>query len=220
MNLGSLSLSHSELRALLAKADPLIVEVGANDGTDTLQLLETFPEGHVHCFEPDPRPLCRFLRQVHSPRCTLHALAVSDRDGWTELHLSDGTHPEFGVADWDYSSSLRAPKNHLTRFPWCTFDRRLQVATTRLDSWLALHPEIELVDYLRVDVQGAEGDLIRGGRETLRRTRYFYTEFSNFEEYAGQPSLDELVATLPEFEPLGIVEGFNVLLRNRALHRG
>lgn len=217
MTLGPLSLSNVELRALIGRDDPLIVEVGANDGTDTRELLANFPLAHIHCFEPDPRPLARFLRQVNSPRCTLHALAVSDRDDWAELHLSSGTHPEFGVSDWDYSSSLRAPQNHLSRFPWCTFERKLVVAATRLDTWLSRHSEIEQIDYLRIDIQGAEGDLIRSGRAALERTRYFYTEFSNHQEYAGQPSLEELLAMLPEFEPLGIVEGFNVLLRNRWL---
>ncbi len=217
MDYESYLLSPARLGVLLGRDDPFIVEVGANDGTDTLELLETFPRASIHCFEPDPRPLGRFLKQVDSPRVHLHTLAVSAADGWAEFHLSNGVHPDFGIADWDFSSSLRSPKNHLSRFPWCTFERKITVATARLDTWLTRHSEIATIDFLRVDIQGAEGDLVRGGREALARTRYFYTEFSNYEEYAGQPSLDELVQMLPEFEVLGIVDGFNVLLRNRAL---
>lgn len=48
-------------------------------------------------------------------------------------------------------------------------------------------------------MQGAEGDLIAGGSETLARTRYFYTEYSNDEMYEGQPSLAQLVDMLPNF---------------------
>jgi hypothetical protein len=48
-------------------------------------------------------------------------------------------------------------------------------------------------------VQGAEADLIKGGKRALQHTRYFYTEYSNYELYEGQPRLRSLMKLLPDF---------------------
>jgi len=41
-------------------------------------------------------------------------------------------------------------------------------------------------------MQGAEGDLIAGGQETVANTHYLYTEYSDDEWYEGQPTLAQL----------------------------
>jgi hypothetical protein len=68
-------------------------------------------------------------------------------------------------------------------------------------------------DLIWADVQGAEGDLVDGGAETLAQTRFFYTEFSDREWYEGQVSFADLAANLPSFE---VVEKFEMdaLFRN------
>ena len=43
------------IKELIKKNDPLIIEIGAHFGEDTLRLLETFPNAEIHCFEPDSR---------------------------------------------------------------------------------------------------------------------------------------------------------------------
>ena len=69
-----------------------------------------------------------------------------------------------------------------------------------------------------MDVQGAEGDVIEGGREILKRTRYLYTEYSDKELYEGELTLQQILSTLPgEWKVLKKYERRNdgdVLLRN------
>jgi hypothetical protein len=67
-----------------------------------------------------------------------------------------------------------------------------------LDSW-ASEQGITKVDLIWADMQGAEGDLVAGGSETLAQTRYLYTEYSDEEWYEGQPTLARLVDMLPNF---------------------
>ena len=85
----------------------------------------------------------------------------------------------------------------------------------RLDTWTAENG-LEAVDFIWADVQGAEGDLIAGARQTLARTRYFYTEYSNEEWYQGQPSLADIIEMLSGFD---IVARYSMdaLFANRAL---
>ena len=42
-------------KIVVDKEAPVIVEVGAHYGEDTLRFLEIFPQALVYSFEPDPR---------------------------------------------------------------------------------------------------------------------------------------------------------------------
>lgn len=51
-----------------------------------------------------------------------------------------------------------------------------------------------------MDVQGAELDVFRGGKNALSKTRFIYTEYSNIEIYEGQATLPELLKHLKTFK--------------------
>ena len=156
---------------------------------------------------------------MNSERARLFELAISDTDGTTEFHVSDGRPPGdeqwLRPEGWDLSGSIKKPKEHLVMHPWCTFNETITVATRKLDTWCS-EEEIKSIDLIWADVQGAEENLIKGGERALRRTRYFYTEYSDRELYEGQISLCEIRALLPDFEVLYRFEN-DVLLRNRNL---
>jgi 2-O-methyltransferase len=182
----------------------LFLELGAHRGGDTAWLA-AIAGATIHAFEPDPRNA-----QPSRANVTLHRGAVSDRDGRGPLILSR----EGWGGEWTYSSSLRRPKNHLQRFP-VTFGAAVDVELVALDTFYREH-RLEIVDFIWADVQGAEGDLVRGGLETLRNTRYLYTEYSDDELYEGQATLVEILALLPDFRVLELWPE-DVLLENRRL---
>jgi FkbM family methyltransferase len=210
----STPLSKLQIRRLLGRDDPVILELGCNDGMDSIEFLNEFKDIELHCFEADPRPIQRFRQRIQDPRCTLHELAISDCDGETILYLSGGD--PFGVgADWDLSSSIRKPTGHLEVFPWCTFERSGRVPTRSLDSWLLEHPSISTIDFIWADLQGTEVDLLQGGQIALRdRTRFLYTKYYDRPMYEGQIDGEEILKRLPEFELVGVFEGYYMLLRN------
>ncbi|MFO1537453.1 MAG: FkbM family methyltransferase [Actinomycetota bacterium] len=194
--------------------DPVILECGANTGTDTSRFLQRWPTARVWCFEPEPRAAERWRATITSERARLFEVAIADRDGETTFHRSSGTSP-FDATDagpWDKSGSIRRPTGHREVWPWVTFEEETTVPTRSLDSWSAEHG-IGAVDLVWADVQGAEGDLVRGGGATLARTRYLYTEFGATEYYEGQVSFDALMALLPGWEVVRRFPG-DVLLVN------
>lgn len=141
------------------------------------------------------------------PNISAHALALSDSTGRAVFHQSSGQPPnsEWAFAEgWDLSGSLCEPRRHLEVHPWVTFDTQSTVETITLDDWATLHG-LTTIDFIWMDVQGAEHRVFRGGSEVLRRTRYLYTEYSDVELYDGQLGLVEL---LQEFLP-----GWRVLAR-------
>jgi FkbM family methyltransferase len=179
------------------------LEFGAHCGTDTAWMSQ-IPGVTIHAFEPDPRN-----EQPPPPNVTIHRAAIADVDGRAPLVLSKSGWGQ----PWTYSSSLKRPKNHLVRYP-VTFGESIEVETVRLDTF-AERTGLSTVDFIWADIQGAEGEMVRGGLETLRRTRYLYTEYSDDELYEGQPSLADLLAMLPDFRVVELWPD-DVLLENRS----
>lgn len=210
------TLDLDELVLLLGKDDPVIVEIGCNNGSHTVQFLERFPRARIYGFEPDPRAAADFKKRLgHDPRVRLYEVAIAAQDGEADFFMSD-THPEAGIPrSWYDSGSIRRPKKHLEVFPWVTFPRTIRVPTCRLDTWYQQNG-IETIDFIWADVQGAEVDLIQGGLQALANTRYFYTEYANTELYEGQINLAQLLRLLPDFQLVYRFRG-DVLLKNKRL---
>ena len=202
-------LTASDIHALVGTDSPTLLEIGCNDGTDTKKFLAEMPKAKIICFECDPRAIDRFYRQgpvgIH-----LVQAAVCDVDGTVKFHGSSGQPPEHRrninhytkLPEWDLSGSLYEPSGHLDYSPWVTFpsEKVCQVRATRLDTWKSMRPDIDKIDFMWVDVQGAEASVILGASKTLAVTRYFYTECYDRPMYAGQVSLDALRSLLVGFE--------------------
>jgi len=180
------------------------LELGAHLGTDT-QWLASLPDVTIYAFEPDPRN-----NQPPRPNVEMQRAAVADRDGRGSLILSQ---TGWGMP-WTHSSSIKRPKNHLQRFP-VTFGDTVEVELIALDTFRH-HRALEQIDFIWADVQGAEAEMILGGRETLSRTRYLYTEFSDDEMYEQQPTLKHMLELLPDFRVVELWPD-DVLLENRQL---
>lgn len=218
----------SEAVEFISSRFPSILEIGCNDGTDTNKFLELLPKAILCCFEPDPRAIARFKETVCSDRVTLVECALSNVDGFATFFGSSGQPPEKSkgpkashycfLDEWDLSGSLCKPTGHLNYSPWVTFptDRQYTVETVRLDTWIG-PPDGVKIDFIWADVQGAEALLIQGGLETLARTKFFYTEFSDKEMYTGQPDLEGILKLLPTFEVVALYGRTNVLLRQTQL---
>lgn len=189
------------IRDCVGKDNPTILEIGCNDGTNTLWFLEIFKNPKVYCFEPDPRASARFKRKVgQHASVNLFEIALSNRNGEIVFHQSGGS---FGgmTEGWDQSGSIRKPKDHLTVHPTVTFDQTITVKTATLDAWCSEN-RIEHIDFIWMDVQGAEIDVFNGGINALAKTDFIYTEYNNRELYEGQFTLKQLLERLRDFKVL------------------
>lgn len=216
-------ITHAEIKDLVGRGRPrdmrtVILEIGCNNGNDSQAFLDTFPGPglRLYCFEPDPRAIAQFKDRIRDPRCELIEAAIAADDGRTVLHMSGGRPPGHPPdLDWNMSSSIRQPTGHLQMSPWCTFDRKVEVETMRLDTWYKQHPELGTIDFIWADTQGAEVDLINGGRLALDNTRFCFTEFYNTPCYQGQINLAQIIELLgPRWQPMATYENYNVLMRN------
>ncbi len=211
-----------------------IIEAGSHDGSDTAKLLEAFPKAIIHCWEPDERPRIRFHRRLPDhPRVILRHEAISDKIGTTPWFASHGEMqdsvildelPEEMQRDWDASGSIMRPTGHDGYPFWLTFQQEPDVPTISLDSWLGQQENVDCVDLLWADIQGAELKMIAGAQRLLEITRYAYLEVhdptivnlgpSPAQLYEGQPTFKKLAEALPGWMPLGLYGTDSVLFRN------
>lgn len=213
-------ISEQQIKEIVNKKNPIILEIGCNDGQHSLWLRDMFDSPTIYCFEPDPRAIERFKGKVgDKPEITLFQMAISDKNGSIEFFQSGGNmdaeQKDQMPEGWDLSGSIRKPGEHLELHPWISFDSKIEVPTQTLDSWCAEHGVSE-IDFIWMDVQGAELDVFRAAAESLKRVRWLYTEYSDKELYEGQPNLKAVLESLPDFELVTRYPG-DVLLRNRHL---
>ncbi len=204
----------AEIRQRVGKDDPVIIEVGANCGQTTVELLRAMPGATIFAFEPDPRAIAKFRSAIAHPNVHLFECAIGAMNGNVSFHQSSGAeHLAEYRGGWDQSGSIRRPNSHLKVWPWVRFEREITVQIMSLDNWAERHG-ISNADFIWADVQGAESDLVEGATNFLKSARYLYTEYSNDEWYEGQITLPELLKKLPYFE-LVTRYPMDVLLENK-----
>jgi hypothetical protein len=107
--------------------------------------------------------------------------------------LADGTERTLHVCELEGMTSLLVPDPaHLALFNlfpiWGGVKDRIPVATRKLDDIA----EVTQMDFLKMDVQGAEREVLAHGRAKLRDTVVIQTEVSFVPLYKDQPSFGEM----------------------------
>jgi len=195
------------------------LEVGCHFGIDTIDFRNMHPNSRIICFEPDPRNLKVISEQGIHNIAEVYPYALSNENGKSKFYLSSGdAHGRVSEAilqqhDWSCSSSLKRPTGHLSMHNWITFEDTVDVETIRLDDFDKID-KTTVIDFMWVDVQGAEDIVFKGSIETLKRTRYVYTEYSNQELYQDQLSRDQIIALFGDSWEIVHDFGGDVLLEN------
>jgi len=178
------------LTQILAPARPtVIVDVGANpiDGEPPYKRMLAAGLCDVVGFEPQPEALAR-LQSMAGPR-----------ERYLPYALGDGTTRTLHVCSLDGMTSLLVPDTaHLALFnlfpTWGEVKTTLPVATRRLDDIA----EIAHMDFLKMDIQGSERDVLTHGRARLAETVAVQTEVSFITLYEGQPTFGEMDGMMRE----------------------
>ena len=102
---------------------------------------------------------------------------------------------------------------HLQAHPWVKFEQVIQVNSTRLDDYKPL--ENNIIDFIWMDVQGAEDLVFAGAKNTLRNTKYIYTEYNNFELYENQANLNKILSLIGSDWSIEHLYDNDVLLKNK-----
>ena len=131
-------------------ANPVIVEAGAFDGTNSREFVTEWLASAVYAFEPVPTAFTR-LNQVAAlfpGKIFPQPFAVGRRPGKALMHVSGAS------TQGEQSSSLLQPTGTKDEFPFVDFsEQTIEVPVVTLDGWAA-GAEIAKVDFFLVGSAG------------------------------------------------------------------
>jgi FkbM family methyltransferase len=178
------------LKFLMWPGPACIFEIGACQGEDTLKYAQAFSRAQIYAFEPLPENF-EVLRQSIAvcERAQAWQLALGDVQGDAVFHVSSGAPAtEVGSpgAVVSRSSSLLMPAaKRPESLEWLTFDRSIRVSADTLDSF-CVQEGVERIDFVHMDVQGAELKVLAGAKRMLPRIRAIWMEVAFEQTYEGQ----------------------------------
>lgn len=139
---------------LLTNASPVVIDVGANVGDTVLKIAEGFPGSTIHACEPVSKTfewLVKHTRDHIQVKC--HQVALGSETAQRDMLLYEGT----------VNNSLKPTDGVNERGV-----ERVSVQT--LDDFCTTH-EIEVIDYLKIDTEGFDLEVVKGGTQIFEEGR-------------------------------------------------
>jgi len=131
------------------------IDIGCHQGQFLTEYMRYAPKGAHFAFEPIPHLYEQLCENFDSARVFNYAL--SDKSGETSFYI---------LPDKPALSGLNRRETIKQELP----RQEITVPIERLD---AVIPQGTKIDYIKIDVEGAEGLVIAGGLDTIRRNRPF-----------------------------------------------
>ena len=144
----------------------LMLDVGANVGDWTNLAFGAFPKARIIAFEPSETHRAAFRQNVAKRETlSLEVFALAAERRTATLYK-----------DMSISGLASLTKRDLSHVG---IDLNLteQVQTERLDSFLEEHGDVRTIDYLKLDVEGHELDVLKGAQQALADGRIKVVQF-------------------------------------------
>lgn len=158
-----------------------VLDIGASKGQFALFAEGRFPDAQIFSFEPLPGPAST-LRSVTGDRVRLEQVALGSQAGSAEINVS---------ARDDSSSLLPIGERQVKEFPGTARRSTATIEVSTLDA--AVSRPVARPCLLKIDVQGLELEVLKGGREVLGEVDEALVECSFVELYEGQALADEVI---------------------------
>ena len=143
-----------------------LIDVGANKGQFSIVARYLFPTAEIYGFEPIASEAARFQSVISGP-VQLFDIALSSESG----------KKPFYIASKKDSSSLMKPTANQKKAYGTSLATLTEARTARLDDVLdcSLLPRPIL---LKIDVQGAELEVLKGGKQSISFFDFIYCDFN------------------------------------------
>ena len=168
-----------------------IIDVGANTGQFARMILKFFPNAHLYCFEPLPIPFSELNNWAanQGARIKVFNIAIGDNQGMVEMICHSEHSPS--------SSFLRITKKCEKLYPFTKRQIPIQVELTTMDNVVAdLSVPLPSDVLIKLDVQGYEDRVIKGGYETFSMARACILEVCLDHLYEDQATFKDISSLL------------------------
>jgi FkbM family methyltransferase len=163
---------------------PFILDVGAYTGTSLLRFKSIWPDSRVHCFEPTDEAF-QFLKNVANPfdnTVNLHKRAISDFNGVDSFYIqgiNQGLNSlikrNVFAKDSLYISSIQTLTDIEKQAELSELNKEVLKVEVRTLDHVDQTFSFPTIDLLKVDVQGAESQVLKGARKVLKKRKIYWS---------------------------------------------
>lgn len=169
-----------------------VIDIGANRGGFFNEIYSIFNKSKIKGILVEPIPECiDILKERFSnfKNLEFYNNAVSDNNSMVKFYINN----------YDETSSLLKIKGEMPELNSVNTDLQkiIDVQTIRLDD--ILNNNKEIIDLLKIDVQGSEHKVLDGAIETCKKTKYIWTEVSFKALYEDSSTFHEVYEKLISF---------------------
>lgn len=164
-----------------------IIHVGGHYGEEIVDYLNCGVRDIV-IFEPISENFNRLKSNVENLNANISEfqVALGAEEAETEMFVS---------SNGALSSSILKPKKHLTQYTDITFNQKETVEVKTLDSY-----EYNEYNFINMDVQGYELQVLKGAKKTLEYVDYVYCEVNRDEVYENNAYIEEIDEFLSDYD--------------------
>jgi FkbM family methyltransferase len=163
-----------------------IIHIGAHYGEEIESYIDCGIQDMI-LFEPLEENFSILANKVKDLNANIvgHQIALGAEPSKTTMYVSDNE---------KQSSSILKPKVHLTHHPHVKFPTTEDVEVDVLDNY-----DCSDYNFINMDVQGYELEVLKGGTKTLEHVDYVYCEVNRDEVYENNALVGELDEFLNEY---------------------
>jgi len=164
-----------------------IIHIGAHYGEEIPEYIH-YGIQDIVLFEPLTSNFNVLSERVKDLNANIegHQLALGNDNKKVSMYLSSNE---------QQSSSILKPKIHLTHHPNVTFDGVEEVDMVKLDDF-----SYTKYNFINMDVQGYELEVLKGATETLKNIDYVYCEVNRDEVYENNAYVEEIDEFLSSYD--------------------
>ena len=159
--------------------DFVVLDVGCYNGLDGAAYLDDVGRDRcrVFSFEADPKIAYWYKKDhkalIEDGHMTLIESAVSNVDGeltWYQSRIIE-------TNENAPSGTIKFPRGHMNHHKHIGF-KETKVPSLKLDTWFEQQDDVDMIDFIHVDVNGGEKEFLEGALTTLKEhTKFLWMEF-------------------------------------------
>ncbi len=176
-------------RRLFRNEQAVIADVGAHLGQTARRYRGLFPQATIHCFEPFPASFDTLTRELaNDAKLHAHQLALGAAPGRRTLNVNRSSATNSLLRSDERAEAYWGRDVLVT-------DSSIDVAVTTLDAF-CIERSLTHLDILKLDVQGAEIEVLAGAERLLREQAIdvVYMEMLVAPTYVGQRELHDYLS--------------------------
>jgi FkbM family methyltransferase len=193
------------IKLLINREDPVIFDVGANNGSSLDEFKEWWPQSHVHCFEPQDECMEELNESAHkhsnAGNVYINHMAAGNKSnesaqfythdintgvsGFNKINMNSRDSLDLEkLSEEDDEKKLEYGK---------TLNHAREVSLMRLDDYIDNHDVlINSINLLKIDTQGFEPEVLEGFGDKLELVDVVLTELMFYDFYERSLSFSDI----------------------------